>query len=87
MSGWAHKKDSGNLESIKFLSYRGSWAQARGLEKKESIRFRRLGTAASLLKNGLQNHDDFVGLFYGNHWQYPTGIISLEIHGFQNREI
>ena len=37
-SGWAHKKDSGNLESIKFLSYRGSWAQASGSDKKESIR-------------------------------------------------
>jgi len=52
------------MESIKFLSYRGSWVQASGPEKKEYIRIRWLGTAASLSENGPQNHTGFVGSFF-----------------------
>ena len=70
--GWAHKMDSGNLESIKLLSYRVSWAQVNGSEKKESIILRRLGTTASLSENGLQNHYWFCRPFFQKSFEVPN---------------
>ena len=72
VNGWAHKKDSGNLEPTKFLSYRGGWAQASEPEKKESIRIRRLGTAASLSEKGLKNHYRFCGSFFLKSTEVPN---------------